>query len=429
MTSVSYTLLEQQQSQLEVLQNQIHYLRLHSLYYRRVLTECQLTEKNLLSIEDIQKFPFTTKADLQKYNKEFLCQSLSKIIDIVSTSGTSGTPVSFYLTDNDLERLATNESQSLSIAGIGPDDIVQLTTTSDRLFMAGLAYVLGLRKLGASLLRVGPGLPDLQWKLIAEHKTTTLIAVPSFILKMLEYAEKNQIDPAASTVNKIVCIGEPIRNQDFSLNILGQKITDKWPVQLYSTYASTEMATAFTECHAGKGGHHLPELVFIEVVDEQDQSVPPGMSGELVITTLGIEGTPLLRFKTGDICQYHLSSCECGRTTLRLGPLQGRKNQMIKYKGTTLYPPALTELLHELDYISAYYSEVTTNEMGLDAIKIYVAGNEKDADLVFRIKEHFQARIRVTPDIFVTSAQEINAIKTSFNFRKPVDFIDRRTTF
>ncbi|MDJ1485778.1 AMP-binding protein [Cytophagaceae bacterium YF14B1] len=403
-------------------------MRLNSAYYERILAEYQLTEESLVSIEDIRKFPFTTKADIQTYNKEFLCQPLSRITDIVSTSGTSGAPVSFYLTDNDLERLAINESKSLSIAGIHREDIVQLTTTSDRLFMAGIAYVLGLRKIGASLLRVGPGLPDLQWKLIKEHQTTVLIAVPSFILKMLEYAEKNQIDPSATSVTKIICIGEPIRNQDFSLNVLGQKIIDRWPVQLYSTYASTEMATAFTECHAGKGGHHLPELVFAEVVDEQGQPVPSGTSGELVITTLGIEGMPLLRFKTGDICQYHLSPCECGRTTLRLGPLQGRKNQMIKYKGTTLYPPALTELLHELDYISAYYSEVVTDEMGLDCIKIYVAGNEKDADLISRIKEHFQARIRVTPDIFVITAQEINAIKMSFNFRKPVDFIDRRTT-
>ncbi len=110
-------------------------------------------------------------------------------------------------------------------------------------------------------------------------------------------------------------------------------------MKLYSTYASTEMAASFTECSYGAGGHHHPELLIVEFLDGNDNPVPKGEAGELTITTLGVEGMPLLRFKTGDICHGHYETCKCGRKTMRVGPVIGRRNQMIKYKGTTLYPP------------------------------------------------------------------------------------------
>jgi len=158
------------------------------------------------------------------------------------------------LTDADLDRLALNEYNSFKTAGIDEDDIIQLMTTVDRRFMAGLAYFLGARKLGAGIVRVGNGLPELQWDTITNIQPTVIICVPSFILHLITYAEANNIDYKNSSVKKIICIGESIRNSDFTLNTLGKKISQKWDVALYSTYASSEMATAFTECEAFKGG-------------------------------------------------------------------------------------------------------------------------------------------------------------------------------
>src|SRR5690606_37390511 len=122
----------------------------------------------------------------------------------------------------------------------------------------------------------------------------------------------NNIDYRASSVKKAICIGESVRNPDFSLNTLGQKIEDKWGIKLYSTYASTEMVTAFTECGASKGGHHHPELIIVEFLDDQNRPVEEGTPGEVTITTLGVEGMPLLRFKTGDICTAYYEQCTCG---------------------------------------------------------------------------------------------------------------------
>ena len=330
----------------EKLAELLAYLNENSTYYKRFFLENNIAIDAIKSIEGLSKIPTTTKEQLQQFNDDFLCVPKSKIIDYVTTtSGTLGDPVTFALTDSDLERLAYNEAISFACAGVGKEDIVQLMTTIDRRFMAGLAYFLGVRKLGAGIIRVGAGIPELQWDSILKFKPTYLIAVPSFLLKLIEYAERHDMDVNASGIKGAICIGEPLRKQDFSLNTLSQKIKAKWNIDLFSTYASTEMNTAFTECEHQQGGHQHPELIIVEILDDNDQTVPQGEVGELTITTLGVEGMPLLRFKTGDMVKAHQDACTCGRNTLRLGPVVGRKKQMIKYKGTTLYPPAMDNIL------------------------------------------------------------------------------------
>jgi len=128
------------------------------------------------------------------------------------------------------------------------------------------------------------------------------------------------------------------------------------------------MGTAFTECEAGQGGHHHPEMIIVEFLDENNQPVADDEAGEVTITTLGVEGMPLLRFKTGDICFHHNAPCGCGRNTMRLGPVIGRKQQMIKFKGTTLYPPAIYDVLNGIESVENYIIEVSTNNIGTDDI-------------------------------------------------------------
>ena len=289
----------QEQKLLEVLR----YVNANSPFYQRLFKRENSAISTIKTIEDLRLLPVTTKEDLQKYNDDFICVPGNKIIDFATTSGTLGEPVTFGLTDADLERLAYNEAISFDCAGIKEGDIVQLMTTIDRRFMAGLAYFLGLRKMKVGVIRVGAGIPELQWDSILKYKPTYLIAVPSFLLKLIEYAEAHHIDYNNSSIKGAVCIGESLRNQDFSLNTLSQKITEKWNIKLFSTYASTEMSTAFTECEHSVGGHHHPELIIVEVLDDNNQPVRNGEAGELTFTTLGIEAMPLIRFKTGDIVQ------------------------------------------------------------------------------------------------------------------------------
>lgn len=411
----------------EKLRELLVYLKEKSPFYQRLFLENNIDIQSIKTLEDLQKIPTTSKDDLQKYNNDFICVPKTEIIDYATTSGTLGAPVTFGLTDKDLDRLAYNEYSSLSCAGIKKGDIVQLMTTIDRRFMAGLAYFLGLRKIGAGIIRVGAGIPELQWDSILKYKPKYLIAVPSFLLKMIEFAEHKNIDYQNSSVQGVVCIGEALREQDFSDNLLTKKIKSKWKnLNLYSTYASTEMSTTFTECEFMQGGHHQPELIITEILDENENVVKEGEYGELTITTLGVEAMPLLRFRTGDIVYMTSKPCECGRKTNRISPVLGRKQQMIKYKGTTLYPPVLMDMLNCFEQIDNYIIEINSNEILTDEILIKIGAKNPSEELKKEISNHFRAKIRVVPKIEFHNIDELNKIIFPPQSRKPIRFIDKR---
>lgn len=408
------------------LQEVLQYVSANSVYYQNLFQEHNIYISKINTLEDLQLIPTTIKEDLQRNNDDFMCVPTHKIIDFATTSGTLGDPVTFGLTDNDLDRLAYNEAISFDCAGIKEGDIVQIMTTMDRRFMAGLAYFLGLRKMKVGVIRVGAGIPELQWDSILKYKPTYLITVPSFLLKLIEYADSHGIDYNNLGIKGAICIGESLRNQDFSNSILADKITSKWNIKLFSTYASTEMSTAFTECEHGVGGHHHPELIIVEVLDDENKPVKEGESGELTITTIGVEAMPLVRFKTGDIVKLHTNPCACGRNTLRVGPVVGRKQQMIKYKGTTLYPPAMNDVLNDFGAIDNYLIQIYTNDLGTDEIVIKIAVNSPTEDFLTEVKDHFRAKLRVTPKIEFVSKEILNPIVFNPMNRKPTRFVDLR---
>ena len=411
------------------------YLQEKSPFYKRMFLQNNIDIQQIKLIEDLQKIPFTEKRDLQLYNDDFLCVPREKIIDFITTSGTLGDPVTFAMTDKDLDRLAYNEKISFSCAGVKSTDVVQLMTTLDKRFMAGLAYFLGLRSLGAGIVRVGNGIPELQWDTVKRIQPNTIMCVPSFILHIIKYAEEHGIDYRNSSIKKVVCIGENVREQDFSLNLLGQRIKEKWDIELYSTYASTEMATTFAECEFGCGGHHHPELIICEVIDSEVNVVKDGEVGELVVTTLGVEGMPLLRFKTGDLVSFHTEKCKCGRSSMRVSPVVGRANNLLKYKGTTLYPPAIYDVLDNTPYVENYVVEVSLNDSGNDEILIRTSINEKSqysilntdySILIKDLKDRFRAKIRVAPEIEICNADDLRKIIFPDISRKPIKFKDLR---
>jgi phenylacetate-CoA ligase len=276
------------------------------------------------------------------------------------------------------------------------------------------------------------------------------MCVPSFILHIVKYAEEHGIDYRNSSVKKVVCIGENLREQDFSLNLLGKRIKEKWDIELYSTDASTEMATTFAECEYGCGGHHHPELIICEVVDNEGIVVKNGEVGELVITTLGVEGMPLLRFKTGDLVSFHTEKCKCGRSSMRVSPVVGRANHLLKYKGTTLYPPAIYDVLDNTPYIENYVVEVSRDDNGNDDVLVktglktdmryetmrYEKENSEtqsqisnltiSSQIIKDLKDRFRAKIRVAPEIEICNADDLRKIIFPDLSRKPIKFIDKR---
>ncbi len=424
MTSTPLTLTEIANYQHAKLKAQLAYIKANSPYYQRLFADSKIDIGQINTVAELVAIPTTTKEDFSNYNFDFLCVPRNKVVDYTTTSGTTGSPVTVALTEADLQRLAYNEEQSFICAGGKAGDVYQLMLTLDRQFMAGMAYYLGIRKLGAGAVRVGPISPQMQWENIQRFRPTAIVAVPSFILKLIDYALANGIDLNKSGIQRAVCIGEPVRHANLQPNTLAQRIGEKWNITLHSTYASTEMQTAFTECEHGKGGHHNPELLIVEILDDAGNQLKAGEFGEVTITSLGVEGMPLLRYRTGDICCYYDEPCTCGRHTIRLSPVVGRKNQMIKYKGTTIFPPSIYDALSVVPEVKDYIVEVSKNDIGTDEIHIHISLNGSIDVAEQKIKASLQSKLRVTPSLSFVSAQQLQSMRPAES-RKPVMIIFR----
>ena len=240
---------------------------------------------------------------------------------------------------------------------------------------------------------------------------------------MIDFANQNGIDYKNSSIIAAVCIGEPLRNPDFSLNSLGQKIKDLWDIELFSTYASTEMGTAFTECEYHKGNHSLPDLIFSEVLDENQNPVESGEIGELVVTPLQTQTMPLVRFATGDMVKFYGQNCDCGRKSMRISTPVGRKKQMIKLKGTTLYPQQIINLLTAFQPLKIFVIEASLNENQTDEILIRIPNDFAETS---KLQEHLQAGLKVKVSLEKTSVEILQQLKFPKESRKPKVFHDFR---
>ena len=405
----------------------IAYVNEKSLFYKQLFQEHHVDIHAIKTAADLAKLPTVSKIDLQKRNEDFYCIKNGEIADIVTTSGTLGNPVTVPLSKIDLDRLALNESNSFITAGITSDDVIQLMVTLDMRFMAGLAYFLGVQKLGATSLRIGPGSPVTQLENIDKFKPTVLVGVPSFIAKIVDYAEQNNIDINATSVRKIICIGDAIRDENLELNSIGKRIKKVWDVDLHSTYASTEMATAFTECQAGQGGHLQNNLLIVEIIDEKGKPVPNGELGEVCVTTLGVEGMPLVRFRTGDMAFIIDKPCSCGNPSIRLSPIIGRKEQMIKLKGTTIYPSGIIDVINDCPDIANFYIEVLTDELGMDQVRVVIGSNGESNNCINSLASNFKNKIRVVPEIIIESNIQVISNLNKHKGRKPKVFFDLRS--
>lgn len=409
------------------LKDTLRYVSEHSPFYQRMFKEHGVDISGIESMDDLCRLPVTVKKDLQLYNDDFICVPRESVIDYVTTSGTLGNPVTFALTEADLQRLSYNEVSSFTMAGCKRGDVMQLMTTIDRRFMAGLAYYMGARELGLGIARVGNGIPELQWDTINRIHPTVCMVVPSFLIKLIEFAQANGIDYRNSPLKKAICIGEALRTPSGELTTLGQKIEEQWPeLELYSTYASTEMQSSFTECQFHNGGHVPSDLIIVEFLDENNMPVKAGEPGEVTITTIGVEGMPLVRFKTGDICYHYDEPCACGRNSVRLSSVIGRKGQMIKFKGTTLYPPALFDILDNIPEVKNYIVEVFTGSLGTDQIQIKVGSDNHSDAFIKQIKDIFRSRVRVAPEVRFEPVELIAKQQVPPMSRKVVKFFDFR---
>lgn len=404
---------------LKAINNHLSHIKEVSPYYREKLKDTDIAQ--LESLEDFSKLPLTSKDDIVENIGAFKAVPDVEICETVVTSGSTGKFLIFKLTRGDLERLAFNEALSFNSAGVTPEDKAQILVSLDRLFIAGIAYYRGLTSLGVDTTRIGVLPFEMQKFYFDILKPTVLVGVPSFIKKFGQELKKSGYNVKNSSVKKIFCIGESIRDESLKPSGTGQIIEELFNAKTYSTYAATELSVAYCECEKQEGNHAHPELVYTEIVDPNGKPVEDGEIGELVATPLGVEGMPLLRYRTGDITFKVKGSCECGRNSDRIGPILSRKSQMLKLQGTTVYPLTITNTLDEIDSVEDYILVIEGDRSLADKAELHVVAKPAE---VFRISEHLRAKARVSVPVLITNSTTINSMRDGR--RKKIKILDKR---
>jgi phenylacetate-CoA ligase len=381
--------------------------------------------RGIKGVPRLEELPTVDKTVLSKRNLDFLCVPRQRIAEIVSTSGTTGKPLLWMLTEADVQRLAMNEKLSFECADITRRDTVLVAVALDRCFIAGLAYWQGLRALGCTVVRVGASSAMLVLEMIGRIQPTAIVAVPSFLRVIADKAREIKFDLKNCSVKKAVCIGEPVRDGAFALNASGRAIEAAWRAKVFSTYGVTELANSLCECAAGAGGHLHDEQLHLEILDDAGNILPNGEVGEIVATTFGVEAMPLIRYRTGDCAAMFSQKCKCGRTTPRLGPILGRKNQKLKFKGTSLFPSTLQAVLEETKGVDSFVVVACAENELSDAVEILFHGEAS----VVNLREAIQARSKISPKIRQASRAEIEALQMPPAARKRRTFVDLRENF
>ena len=394
-----------------------------SPFYRKRLAGAVSPSLKRFPLDALRDLPLTTKADLEAQNDDFLAVPAQAIRDIVQSSGTTGRPTRVMYTARDLERLAYNEAVCFKGCGMGPGDRVLLTCTLDRCFVAGYAYHLGAQAVGACTIRSGLNLAEGHAAVIALQNPTFVVGVPGFLRKLGKHLHDLGRPPRG--IRGLICIGEPLRDAKLHPTALSQDLERLWSAPAFSTYSSSEIVTSFCECEARCGGHAAPDLGIAEIVDEAGNVLPPGQTGEVVVTPLDVEGMPLVRFRTGDVGYLVEKPCACGRNTVRLSPILGRRAHMLKIRGTTFYPATAFEVLNDIPEIGEYYLKVETVGQE-DRASVHLSADPDTPGVRRKIEDRLQARLRVRIDLCVEPEEAIRRQVYVAHSRKPVRFIDLR---
>lgn len=365
---------------IRAIRNHINFLKSDSSFYKQHLAD--IDSESITSTEDIALLPLTDRTMISEQIEKFYASKPEQIVETILTSGSTGRQLAIAFTEVDLDRLAYSQALSFNTAGVTNKDSAQIMVSMDHLSFFGMAFYRGLVALGANTTRVGIQQTATQQNYLKHSKPTVLVGVPSFLKKMGLQLAQDGFDIRASSVQKIFCIAESIRDENLNMNNLGKRLQDLFNAQVFSLYGTTEISVSYGECKERNGSHSQPELVYTEIIDESGFPVPDGTPGELVVTPLGVEGTPLLRYRTGDITFKIPDSCSCGRNSDRIGPILARKSQVIKYKGKILYPRLITNALDELDFIEDYIVMLEGKESPSAQISIHIASHPSKVDTI-----------------------------------------------
>lgn len=343
-----------------------------SLFYRHRLEEAGIQPKAILSLEDLQRLPFTQAEDLKEgYPYPLLSVPLSEVVRIHASSGTTGKKKVLCYTQKDIDDWIHMFARCYEMAGLTDDDRVQIAVGYG-IWTAGAGFQLGCEKFGALAIPVGPGNIDLQCRFLMDLKSTVMCCTASMALLMAEEVERRGIRDQ-------IALKKIIFGSERSSDTMRERIKDLLGLEaMYDIPGMTELYGPGTglECHHHEGIHYWADYYILEILDPETLlPVKEGEIGEMVVTTLKKEAAPLIRYRTHDLTRAILTPCACGNILPRHDRILGRTDDMIIFRAVNIYPGQIDEVLSSVPNLSSEYQIVLdSDESGKDNMTIRVEG-------------------------------------------------------
>lgn len=338
-------------------------------WYRDRVSRAGLSPADLGRLDDLARFPFTTKADLREgYPFGMFAVKREEIIEIHTSSGTTGKPVVAGYTRGDIGTWSEVMARCLVMAGAAPGDVLQ-NCYGYGLFTGGLGVHYGAQMVGATVVPTSAGNTRRQVEVMLDFGTTILACTPSYALHLAEAIRDEGIRPGRLKL-RAGCFGAEMWTEK-----MRAEIEARLGLEALNIYGLTEIIGPGVahECPHKNGLHIFEDHFYPEIIcPETGEPLPHGSRGELVLTSLTRQGTPMLRFRTRDITSLDPGPCPCGRTLVRMARITGRSDDMIKVRGVIVFPSQIEKALLDTRGIEPHYQIILTRPQHLDEVEVRV---------------------------------------------------------
>ncbi len=394
-------------------------------FYRKKMQALGLEVGDIRGIEDIEKLPFTTKADLRdNYPFGLFAVPQSEIVRIHASSGTTGKATVVGYTRRDLEIWSECVARAFTMAGVGRDDIIQVAYGYG-LFTGGLGAHGGAEKLGATVVPMSTGNTKKLTTMMMDFGATAIACTPSYLLHIAETLEENG-DIDKIKLKCAICGAEPWTEN------MRLQIENKLHINAHDIYGLSEIMGpgVACDCKYHKGLHVYEDHFLPEIVDSATgKGVAAGETGELVFTTLTKEGIPLIRYNTRDLTSIDYTPCECGRTLARISRFKGRSDDMLIIRGVNVFPSQIEAALLEMSGTTPHYMMIVDRVNNLDSLEVQVEVDEKFFSDEIRELENLTKKIASVIQQAIGLAVKVKLVEPKTLERsmgKAVHVIDKR---
>ena len=371
-------------------------------FYKEYFSKLNIKPKDITSLKDIQKLPFTTREDLREnYPFGMLAVAKEQVVRLHTSSGTTGKPKAIFFSKKDVDRAAELIARCLIMTGVKKDDVLQNMMTYG-LFTGALVMHYGAEKVGVLVIPAGPGNTKRQIALMQDFKTTTLHLTPSYALYLASVMHNEGLEPRRGFFLRRAYMGSEPYSEETR-----QKIEKFFNIDVYNSYGLSEMngpGVAF-ECMEKNGMHLWEDNFLLEIINpETGEKMPEGENGELVLTTLYREAMPILRYRTRDIAKIIPGKCRCGRTHRRISRIIGRTDDMIIVRGVNIFPQQIERVLMGIKAVAQNY-QIVLESYDQMTVRVEISKDLFDGrvehlvNLQTEITEKLRAEILVKPKV------------------------------